>query len=42
MTEISLSPKLVTLINVFTVKPANQRQLLELWVCATETAVRFV
>jgi quinol monooxygenase YgiN len=30
----------VTLINVFTVKPANQRQLLELLARATETSVR--
>ena len=30
MTTISLSPGLVTLINVFTVEPANQQQLLEL------------
>jgi quinol monooxygenase YgiN len=31
---------LVTLINVFTVEPANQRQLLELLGRATETSVR--
>src|ERR1700680_3373921 len=40
MTTISLSPKLVTLINVFTVEPANQQQLLELLARATETSVR--
>jgi quinol monooxygenase YgiN len=40
MTTISLSPKLVTLINVFTVEPAHQQQLLELLARATETAVR--
>lgn len=40
MTTISLSPKLVTLINVFTVEPPNQHQLLELLARATETFVR--
>jgi quinol monooxygenase YgiN len=40
MTTISPSRKLVTLINVFTVEPANQRQLLELLARATETSVR--
>src|SRR3984957_12277800 len=40
MTTISLSPKVITLINVFTVDPANQRQLLELLARATETSVR--
>jgi quinol monooxygenase YgiN len=40
MTTISLSPRLVTLINVFTVEPAHQQQLLELLARATETAVR--
>ena len=34
------SRKPVTLINVFTVEPANQRQLLELLARATETSVR--
>ena len=34
------SRKPVTLINVFTVEPANQRQLLELLARATETCVR--
>jgi quinol monooxygenase YgiN len=37
---ISPNRKLVTLINVFTVEPANQRQLLELLAGATETSVR--
>jgi hypothetical protein len=40
MTTISLRSKLVTLINVFTVEPANQQQLLELLARATETSVR--
>ena len=40
MTTISPARKLVTLINVFTVEPANQPQLLELLARATETSVR--
>ena len=40
MTTISPSQKLLTLINVFTVDPANQQQLLELLARATETSVR--
>jgi quinol monooxygenase YgiN len=40
MTTIALNPKLVTLINVFTVEPANQPQLIELLARATETSVR--
>jgi quinol monooxygenase YgiN len=40
MTTISLNAKLVTLINVFTVEPANQQRLLDLLVRATETSVR--
>ena len=40
MTRISLSRKLVTLINVFTVEPDHQQQLLELLARATETSVR--
>jgi quinol monooxygenase YgiN len=40
MTTISPNRKLATLINVFTVEPANQRQLLELLTRATETSVR--
>src|SRR6202048_1932391 len=40
MTTISPSRKLVTLINVFTVEPTNQRHLRELRALATETSVR--
>jgi quinol monooxygenase YgiN len=40
MTTISLNPRLVTVINVFRVEPANQQRLLELLTCATETSVR--
>src|ERR1700733_1421011 len=40
MTTISLSRTLVTLINVFTVEPRNQPQLLELLARATESSVR--
>ena len=40
MTTISLNRKVVTLINVFAVEPANQQQLLELLARATETSVR--
>lgn len=40
MTTISLSRKLVTLINVFTVAPNNQQRLLDLLTSATETSVR--
>src|SRR5215831_9369562 len=40
MTTISKTSKVVTLINVFTVEPANQRQLLELLDRATETSLR--
>ena len=40
MTTISLSRKLVTLINVFTVAPDNQQRLLDLLTRATETSVR--
>ncbi len=42
MITISKSNRLVTLINVFTVEPANQQQLLDLLARATETAVRHV
>jgi quinol monooxygenase YgiN len=41
MTVISTTRKVVTLINVFTVEPANQGQLLELLARASETSVRF-
>src|SRR5437868_11310185 len=40
MTTISKDAKLVTLINVFTVAPANQRHLVELLARATDTSVR--
>jgi quinol monooxygenase YgiN len=40
MTTISANAKILTLINVFTVEPANQQQLLELLARATETSVR--
>jgi quinol monooxygenase YgiN len=40
MTTISPSRKLITLINVFTVEPANQERLLDLLARATETSVR--
>ena len=40
MTTISTNNKPVILINVFTVDPANQRQLLDLLTNATETSVR--
>jgi hypothetical protein len=42
MTTISKESKLVTLINVFTVESANQQQLLELLVRATEISMRHV
>ena len=40
MTTISKEAKLVTLINVFTVEPANQRRLVDLLASATHTSVR--
>jgi quinol monooxygenase YgiN len=40
MTTISPNHKYVTLINVFTVEPANQQRLVELLARATETSVR--
>jgi len=40
VTTISPHRKLVTLINVFTVEPTNQQELLELLARATETSVR--
>ncbi len=40
MTTILPSRKLVTLINVFTVEPVNQRQLVDLLAHVTETSVR--
>ena len=42
MTTISRDHNLITLINVFTVEPANQQQLLELLARATETSVKHV
>lgn len=39
MPTISKNAKIVTLINVFTVEPANQRQLMELLDRATTTSV---
>lgn len=40
MTTISKDAKLVTFINVFTVEPANQQQLVELLAHVTDTSVR--
>jgi quinol monooxygenase YgiN len=40
MTTITLSRKLITLINVFTVEPDNQQRLIELLVRVTEISVR--
>lgn len=40
MTTISKDKKVVTLINVFTVEPAKQQQLVDLLVHATDTAMR--
>jgi quinol monooxygenase YgiN len=40
MTTISKDAKFVTFINVFTVEPANQKQLVELLTHVTETSVR--
>jgi antibiotic biosynthesis monooxygenase (ABM) superfamily enzyme len=40
MTTISAKSDVVTLINVFTVEPANQRWLVELLTQATEVSVR--
>ena len=42
MATISKSSGLVTLINVFTVEPGRQQQLLDLLALATETSVRHV
>jgi quinol monooxygenase YgiN len=38
-TEISTENDFLTLINVFTVNPANQQQLVELLIAATEGSV---
>ncbi len=40
MTRISTKSSVITLINVFTVEPANQRRLIELLTDATEVSVR--
>jgi quinol monooxygenase YgiN len=40
MTTISAKNDVMTLINVFTVEPANQRRLVELLTEATEVSVR--
>jgi quinol monooxygenase YgiN len=40
MTQISANSSVITLINVFTVEPANQRRLVELLTEATEVSVR--
>ena len=40
MTTISTKSSLITLINVFTVEPANQRRLIELLTEATDVSVR--
>ncbi len=42
MTTISKDNKLVTLINIFTVDPAKQHQLIDLLLHATETTMRHV
>ena len=41
MTTISTKSSLITLINVFTVEPANQRRLIELLTEATDVSVRW-
>ena len=40
MTRISAQADVITLINVFTVEPANQQRLVELLTEATEVSVR--
>jgi hypothetical protein len=42
MITISKGAKLVTLINVFTVDPANQQRIVDLLARATERSVRYV
>jgi len=42
MTTIAENTELVTLINVFTVEPANQQELVALLERATDTSVRHV
>ena len=41
MTTISKDNKLLTLINVFTVEPAKQQELVTLLIHATESSVRY-
>jgi quinol monooxygenase YgiN len=41
VTTISGNNNLITLINVFTVEPANQQRLIELLTLATEKSVRW-
>jgi quinol monooxygenase YgiN len=42
MPTISKDNKLLTLINIFTVEPAKQRELVDLLIRATQTSVRHV
>jgi quinol monooxygenase YgiN len=42
MPTISKGSELLTLINIFTVEPANQQELVDLLVEATRTSVRYV
>jgi quinol monooxygenase YgiN len=42
MPTISKESKLLTLINIFTVEPAKQRELVDLLIRATETSVRHI
>ncbi len=42
MPTISKGSQLLTLINVFSVEPANQEELLNLLIEATRTSVRYV
>jgi quinol monooxygenase YgiN len=42
MTAISKEKKFITLINVFTVDPSKQQQLVDLLIQATESSVRYI
>ncbi len=42
MPTISKDDKVLSLINIFTVEPAKQRELVDLLIRATETSVRHV
>jgi quinol monooxygenase YgiN len=42
MTTISKEKKLITLINLFTVDPAKQQQLVDLLIQATESSIRHI